>query len=119
MVDEKTWHVDSMECLMSGSTMGLRVSCDVSIDGDYYVLSDVEKSTMPKDEMKQGKSDARVFRYDNYENFPMLKVASGLVKNGRDPQKEKNRNNRTMPTDEREEWEDKQFWGSQHMSLAG
>ena len=119
MVDEKTWHVDSMECLMSGSTMGLRVSCDVSIDGDYYVLSDVEKSTMPKDEMKQGKSDARVFRYDNYENFPMLKVASGLVKNGRDPQKEKDRNNRTMPTDEREEWEDKQFLGSQHMSLAG
>lgn len=118
VVDEKTWHVENFECLMSGKADGIRVTCDVSIDGDNYILKNVKKATLSKDELKSGKSPSSYTHYDSEKTYSFLIVPAVSVKDARDAKEEKDRNNRTMPTDEREEWVKKQFRKNMHASLV-
>ena len=110
IVSENTWRVENMKCMLSGYSTAIKVSTDVTFDGSNYTLSNVEKVIAGKEIIDSGNTDKFVTeRYTNSDSTPFLTVQPYLVNEGRNAEAEKERNNRTMPTDTRTEWINGQF----------
>lgn len=118
--DEQTWHVVGLQCMLSGYGTVLKVSSDVSFDGTNYIVSNVDKVIAAADQIDSGSIEAAYTEHlEPGKNNPFLTVKPDLVKNDRDPSAEKERNNRTMPTEERKKWISAQFhwWSGAHTGL--
>ena len=48
-VDDHTWHVEGLKCMMSGTGTYLKASLDVSFDGSNYIVFDVDKVIAAKE----------------------------------------------------------------------
>lgn len=110
VVNENTWRVEDMKCMISGFKTAINVSADVTFSGGNYTLSDVDKIIAGKEYIDSGDTDNFVTEhYDTPDEAPFLTVQPYLVSEGRDATAEQERNNRTMPTDVRTKWINSQF----------
>lgn len=121
-VNENTWHVNGIECIISGMGTHLKASADVSYDGKTYTITNVKKSIAFKeqiDEYFKNKQNYEELEYSR-EN-PFLSVSPKQIQADRDATAEKEMLNRTTPTAERQSWINNQFsaWNGSHKKLEG
>lgn len=110
IISENTWRVEDMKCMLSGYTTAINVSANITFDGSNYELSNVDKVIAGKEIIDSGKTDEFITEhYATPDNAPFLTVQPYLVNEERNAEAEKERNNRTMPTDTRKKWINNQF----------
>lgn len=119
-VDDHTWHVEGLKCMMSGNDTYLKASLDVSFDGTSYVVSNVDKVIAVKEYIdSEDSSKINVEHLEPTESTPYLTVSHSMVEEDRDTVAEEDQNNKTIPTDDRTSWIESQFswWDGSHTEL--
>lgn len=119
-IDEHTWHVEDLKCMMSGTGTYLKASLDVSFDGTNYVVSNVDKIVAAKEYIdSEDSSKINLEHLEPTENTPYLTISPSMIEEDRDTIEEKEQNNKTLPTDERTSWIENQFsfWDGAHTEL--
>lgn len=120
-VDEDTWHVDGLRCMMSGTGTCIRASMDVTFDGNQYKITNLDRTIASLEDLdSDDPSKINVEHIEPSDSTPYLTVPAWKIQGDRDPAVEEDRNNRTMPTPVRIAWIEDQFdwWDNEHKQLA-
>lgn len=119
-VNETTWHVEEMRCILSIYGSYMKVSFDISFDGVNYTMSNLDKTMASRQYIDStDPSKISVEHLEPTEIHPYLIVPSSLIEKDRNSNLEWDQNNRTLPTPERVNWVGSQFsgWDGSHNEL--
>lgn len=124
-LDENTWHVEGIILRIFGYDTYLKATCNVKLEGENYVVSNVDKIIATKDNINSDDpSKINTEHLEPAEGTPYLTVPHALISEERDTaaaeekitaaEKEK------VAQEERQEWIENQFsfWDGKHTELS-
>ena len=119
--NENTWHVDGIECMMSGTGTCIKADMDISFENNQYQISNLDRTIASRENLDSDDPSKTNFEHiDPSADTPYLTVPAYKIQGERDLKVEQDRNNRTMPTAERTRWINSQFsiWDGHHEQLT-
>lgn len=124
-LDKDTWYVDGIILRIFGYDTYLKATCNVKLEGDNYVVSNVDKIIATKDNINSDDpSKINTEHLEPAEGTPYLTVSHALISEERDTaaaeekiiadEKEK------VAQEERQAWIENQFswWDGKHTELS-
>lgn len=116
--DEATWRVDDMLLNIFGYDTAIEVSCNVKMDGDSYIVFNVDKTVGTIENIGAGNSDMLYTEHLEPSDFnSFLTVPSHLIEADRDDDQV---TDMIVENAERQEWIENQFswWDGRHVELS-
>ena len=124
-LDESTWHVDGMTLRIFGYDTYLKATCDIKLEGDTYVVSNVDKMIAAKDSLDSGDpSEVNSEHLEPTESTPFLTVPHALISEERDTtaaeEKVTAAEKEAAAKEARQTWIEDQFnwWDGRHTALS-
>ena len=124
-LDESTWHVDDIILKIFGYDTYLKATCDINLDGDNYVVSNVDKIIATKDYIdSDDSSKINSEHLEPTESTPFLTVPHALINEERDTaaaeEKVTAAEEEAAAKEERQTWIENQFswWDGRHTALS-
>lgn len=124
-LDESTWHVDGIILRIFGYDTYLKATCDIKLDGDNYVVSNVDKIIAAKDYIdSDDPSKINSEHLEPSESVPFLTVPHALISEARDTtaveEKVTAAEEEAAAKEERQSWIENQFswWDGRHTELS-
>ena len=116
--DEATWRVDDMLLNIFGYDTAIEVSCNVKMDGDSYIVFNVDKTLGTIENIGAGNSEMLYTEHLEPSDFnSFLTVPSHLIEADRDDDQV---TDAIVENAERQEWIENQFswWDGRHIELS-
>lgn len=116
--DEKTWHVEDLKLKLSDHDTYMKVTMDVSFDGENYIASGVTKVMAGLEYLdSDDPSKINIEKMEPSESAPFLTVSSYLITEDRE---QSDKPSAGVNTADRSEWISGQFsiWDGSHKVLT-
>lgn len=124
-LDENTWHVDGIVLRIFGYNTYLKATCDIKLDGDNYVLSNVDKTIAAREYIhSDDPSKINSEHLEPTEYTPFLTVSNALIDAERDTAAAEEKitaaEREEAAKEERQSWIESQFhwWDGRHTALS-
>lgn len=124
-VDESTWHVDGILLRIFGYDTYLKATCDIKLEGDNYIVSNVDKIVAAKDDIdSDDPSKINSEHLEPTESTPFLTVPYSLISEERDTKAAEEKitaaEEEAAAKEGRQAWIENQFswWDGRHIKLS-